>query len=401
MTDRSDRSRAERPLRRGGRATSIRDVARAANVSITTVSHALGGARRVAPATGARVHAAAQALGYRPNRMASALRTQRTQTIGMLISQPRNPQVASYVEGVEGVLGAAGYGLVLAVTHLAPAQEERALALIRALQADAVILAAQSVRLLARVWEIAAEWPVALVNALPPPRPTDVRHAFPVVAAYSDEARASATATRHLLAAGHRRIAVIQRGETLWTTRERIAGYRKALAEAAIPFDPALLLSHEPPESPADDLVRRLLGLPDPPTAAYAAGNLVGMRLFTALQTAGVPVPGRLALVVSADEDWMQMTRPQISAMALPGRELGAAAARLLLARLSAGADTDDAQDDVVAMEVPLVVRESSGPGSAPAARRTGAARAGRTAARPLVELGGPRIGTRAAEAPA
>lgn len=75
-----------------------------------------------------------------------------------------------------------------------------------------------------------------------------------------------------------------------------------------MPYDPALILAHEPAEAPADGLVRRLRQLPDPPTAAYVAPNLVGLRLVTALQAAGVQVPEDLALVVSADEDWMQVT---------------------------------------------------------------------------------------------
>jgi LacI family transcriptional regulator len=187
----------------------------------------------------------------------------------------------------------------------------------------------------------------------------------------ADEARAAEEATAHLLDAGHQRIALIQRGERLWATGERLAGYRRALAAASLPYDPRLVVRHEPPEAPADALVQRLLALPDPPTAAYVAPNLVGLRLVAALLDAGVPVPERLALVVSADEDWMQVTRPRLSAIALPGRELGAAATRLLLDQLCGVATgaTGETTATVgarrtVTLHAPLVVRESSRPDS-------------------------------------
>lgn len=334
-------------------------------MSITTVSHALHGTRHVAPATRERIHAIAASLGYRPNRLASALRTQRTQTVGMLVSQLRNPLVASYVEGVESVLGPTGYGLVIANTHLEAHREEQSLALMRQLQADAVVLAAPSARLLARVWEVANERPIALINARPPRPPKSTQpeqlSGAPIVAAIADEAQAAEHATAHFIRLGHRRVALIQRGETLWSTRERLAGYRRALRQAGLPYDPALVLHHEPPQATAHALIERLLALPDSPTAAYVAPNLVGMRLVAALQDMNIPVPNRLALVVSADEDWMQVTRPRLTAVDLPGRELGAAAARLLLDRLTATRTVAATEPALTVLEAPLVIRESCG----------------------------------------
>src|SRR5687768_16733934 len=97
----------EVPPKRGlARGRSIRDVAQAAGVSITTVSHALHGTRPVAARTRVRIESAAAMLGYQPNRLARGLRTRRTHTVGMLVSHLRNPLVASYVEGAEAVLGA-------------------------------------------------------------------------------------------------------------------------------------------------------------------------------------------------------------------------------------------------------------------------------------------------------
>src|SRR5687767_5536610 len=128
----------------GTRGRSIRDVAQAAGVSITTVSHALHGTRHVAAGTRVRIQSAASKLGYQPNRLARGLRTRRTNTVGMLISHLRNPLVASYVEGAEGVLGAAGYGLVLASTHLEAELEIRGLVLSQQMGADGLIVAAPS-----------------------------------------------------------------------------------------------------------------------------------------------------------------------------------------------------------------------------------------------------------------
>lgn len=96
---------------------SIREVAREAGVSTATVSHAIHGTRPVAAATRARVEEVAARLGYQPNRLARGLRTRRTQTVGMLVMDFRNPAIATYVEGAESVLDAAGYNLVVASVH--------------------------------------------------------------------------------------------------------------------------------------------------------------------------------------------------------------------------------------------------------------------------------------------
>jgi hypothetical protein len=120
----------------------------------------------------------------------------------------------------------------------------------------------------------------------------------------------------------------------LWNFQQRLAGYRRALVEARLPFDPALVLVHEPPAAPAAARAARLLSPPDAPTAAFAAHNLVALRLVEALQDAGVRIPEELSLVVSAEEDWTRVVQPRLSAVEFPGRELGAAAARLLLEAL-------------------------------------------------------------------
>lgn len=125
---------------------SIYDVARAAGVSIATVSHAMRGTRHVAAGTRARIAHVAAELGYQPNRLARGLRTQRTQTVGTLVAPLRNPTAASLVEGAEAVLGAAGYSVVLATqragttAHDLEEQEVHWLTLLRGLRVDGLIV---------------------------------------------------------------------------------------------------------------------------------------------------------------------------------------------------------------------------------------------------------------------
>jgi len=175
-------------------------------------------------------------------------------------------------------------------------------------------------------------------------------------------------ATAHLLALGHRRIALVHRGVHLWITDQRLAGYRRALEAAGCAFDPALIFEHEPPEASAGPLLERMLALSQRPTAVYVAGNLIGLRLMAAVRAAGIRVPEELAMVVTGDADWMELTSPPLTSVALPGRELGAAAARLLMDRLVGGRDGAPAADSgerggrtsVVTLPAPLIVRQSS-----------------------------------------
>lgn len=347
---------------------SIREVAREAGVSTATVSHAIHGTRPVAAATRARVEEVAARLGYQPNRLARGLRTKRTQTVGMLVMDFRNPAIATYVEGAESVLDAAGYNLVVASVHGGADAAAGRLERLQEFRADGLIVNAQSPELLRRLEGVAASRPVVLANAFSDDLPADGQLPPWLAAVIVDEENACAKATSHLLRLGHRDVAFVQHTSTFWNAAQRLRGYRQALAAADVPFEPALVIEHQPGSVQAGDLVHQLLSMDRPPTAAIVAPDSTSRRFFSALLDAAVSMPSQLALVAYAVGEWMDVARPRLTAIEPPIYEVGTAAAQALLRML----DQEDAQSDdgkpeaaktkmITKIRAPLVVRESCG----------------------------------------
>ena len=173
-----------------------------------------------------------------------------------------------------------------------------------------------------------------------------------------DNVEGARTATAHLIGLGHRRVGVISGLARVGTSAERLAGYRTALSEAGIGFDPALVREGN---SRPDGGFRRMLELldaPAPPTALFVTNNLMTLGALGALGTRGVRVPDDLALIGFDDFEWATILRPRLTAVAQPTYEIGETAARLVLERI--GGDAVGGPRRVV-LQTRLIVRETCG----------------------------------------
>lgn len=325
---------------------TIRDVAEAAGVSRSTASRALTGRGYVAPAVKERVRKAARTLGYVPDAMARHLRQQESNSIGVLVTDLRNDFYANLASGVSQQARRRGYTMMLADDNGAQEVETEAAEALVALRVAGVILTPVS----ADVSEYLA------------------RHRIPVVevdrqfasgscdAVVVDNEAAARRVTTGLLELGHRRIALVI-DEMDWTTgRNRYAGYAAAFALAGVPLDPDLVVTAGWDVAAARQGARTLLTAAQPPTAVFAANNVLAEGVWRAAADLGLQIPDQLSLVSFDDAPWMSMVSPGITAVAQDAAALGAAAVTQLLERI----ETPDAPVRTVLLSAELRHRGST-----------------------------------------
>lgn len=307
-----------------GRAT-LQDVAEAAGVSRSTASRALTGRGYVAPAVRDRVRKAARRLGYVPDATARHLRQQASQSIGVLVSDLRNDFYAGLASGVAEQARRRQYTMMLADDNGSPDAEAEAAEALVALRVAGVIVTPVS----ATVTSFLARHNIPVVEV-------DRQFAAGTCdAVVVDNQGAARGVTGDLIRLGHRRIALVI-DEMHWTTgRDRSAGYRMALAEAGLSADDALLVSAGWDVDGAQQEARRLLSLPNPPTAVFAANNVLAEGVWRAAADLGLEIPRDLSLVSFDDVPWMSMVRPGITAVAQDAVAMGQAAVTQLLERIT------------------------------------------------------------------
>jgi LacI family transcriptional regulator len=330
-----------------GRAVTLADLAREAGTSASTASRALSGRGYVSPDLRARLVAAAERLGYVPNASARTLKQQRSRAIGVVVSDLGNQFYGRLAAGIEQTLRAADYQMVLVADNASSGEELSGARTFLAMRAPGVILTpvdSEATALLARNGVAVVELDRQLATV-------------PCDAVVLDNEGGAAEATGHLLALGHRRIALLV-VDTDWTSDVgRLHGYRAAHEHAGVPVDDRLIVRIAPD---APDVESRLGALLDGemPTAIFAANNVLGERAWHLLRRRGLRLPHDLSLVVFDDVPWMEMVTPPITAVAQPAVELGRRAAALLLRRIE-----EPATPPVVErLEPRLVVRGSTGP---------------------------------------
>lgn len=333
------------------RIVTIREVAKAAGVSLSSVSRALNGGKNVSAKVARDVSAAANRLGYQPDFVARGLRTRSTGMVGCLVSDVANPLNATIVRAAEACLRDAGYMLVVASTANDPARERTAAGEFRGRRLDGMLVAPAS-DANDKTWRelMAGGTPVVIVDR----DPLDEDPAVLV-----DHRAGAKAATRYLIGLGHRRIALLTADARMRPSRERIAGFHEAFDESGL--DPAgaqLCIQASPMDfAHADTLA--LLRSEARPTAIIALGTRILAGTLRAARDSGLSVPEDLSVLSVGDTDLAAAHTPAITALRWSLEDVGRAAAELLLQRLNG--DVEGPQSRAV-LPVDLVLRESCAP---------------------------------------
>lgn len=312
----------DRPARRA----TIKEVAETAGVSRSTASRALTGHGYVAPQVRVRVRDVARSLGYVPDATARHLRQQASRSIGVLVSDLSNPFYAGLAAGISTQARKRQYTMMLADDGGSPEVEVEAAEQFVALRVAGVV-----------VTPVSAEISTYLARQHIPVVEVDRRFSAGACdAVLVDNQTAAQSATRELLDLGHRRIALVI-DEMHWTTgRDRLAGYQAAFAAAGVPFDDSMVVSAGWDVDAARIAVHKLLSRPKPPTALFAANNVLAEAVWRAAAELNFTIPERLSLVAFDDVAWMSLVTPGVTAIAQDPVALGEAAISQLVERIQA-----------------------------------------------------------------
>jgi LacI family transcriptional regulator len=309
----------------GGRVT-IGDVAERAAVSKTTVSHVLSGNRPVAASTRARVVAAIDELGYRPDGLARSLRTRRTHMVALVIPDITNPFYPFLARGLDDGLDGS-YRTFIFSTDAKPERERKFLSEVADRSADGIVIDSFTMD-------------VDMMAATLPGIPL-VRVGISVIddphfdTVHAEDERGAALATKHLIDRGHRRIAMIQGPQGAGAHRN--LGYLNELDAAGISPDPELVLAGEWTRTGGHDAAMQLLSLNEPPTAIFCANDLMALGALDACRELGKQVPRDVAIVGFDDIDAARMVSPALTTVSNPAYETGLLAGVLLLERMTGG----------------------------------------------------------------
>ena len=337
----------------------IYEVARSAGVSIATVSRVANGTARVGAPTEARVRAAMERLEYRPHALARGLAARRSYTVGLLITDILDPYFAEIVRGAQARAELSGYAVLLGDASVHTARKDLLVRRLLERRIDGLIVASSRTTEAYAAQLKSEDIPVVCING--------PRGQFPH-AVQIDNAVGAKLAITHLAELGHRRIAHLSGPAGVPTREERLGGYRAALKEAGVSYDPDLVVAGSGKLEEGREATRGLLALSDPPTAIFAYNDRSAIGCYDAVRDAGLRVGADVSVVGFDDIVMASWVDPALTTVHQPRAEMGRIAIDLLLAVLRG-----EAAPDHVVVQPRLVVRGSS---AAPArsARRAGTA---------------------------
>ena len=332
---------------------SIKDIAKAAGVSHSTVSRALSDSPLIKAETKARIQQLAQEMGYSPDAIARSLVTQRTHTVGVVVTTITDPFVAEVVQGIEDTAQQNDYSVILASSASKPERELAAVEMLRAKRVDSLIVTSSRVGALYLEHLERFGVPVVLVNNH---NRQSGRYTFSVSV---DNQHGGHLATAHLIQRGHRHIGYVSGPADHSDDAERLAGYRQALDESGITFDPALVVHGNGRLDGGERALRTLARLVELPTAVFCYNDITAIGLISAARQAGLAVPEDLAVVGFDDIPLAAHVYPSLTTVAQPQRDMGRQAMNMALALMTADDSTTPFSDIVVKGK--LAVRASSG----------------------------------------
>jgi len=333
---------------------TMADVAHEAGVSTMTVSRVVNNKGEVSPATRQRVLDVIERLRYRPSGIARGLATRRTRTLGLVIPDVANPFFSDVTRGAEHVAYAQGYNVFLCNTEEDP---QRELAVLRSLEekrVDGVVLCSSRLDDDELRQVVSRHSAVVLVNR----RLESMDEQNGVGAVLVDDLSGGRMVTRHLLDTGHRAVGLLAGPPTSHSGRRRAEGYRAALADAGVQYDPAWVIA-----CPADvDGGRRaaagLLAAHPDLTALFCYNDLVAVGALHACAEMGRRVPDDLAVVGFDDILLAALVTPPLTTCRVPRYELGGQAMKLLLNQIDGCPESSDQRTEANrAPRVEIVLR--------------------------------------------
>jgi LacI family transcriptional regulator len=340
------------------RAPTMADIAREANVSISTVSRVINRSVPVEPETEQRVRGAIRELDYRPNLLARSFRRRITHTIGLLVPDNSNPFFAELARMIEDAGYREGYNVILCNSDLSPEKQEAYIDVLLAKQVDGLILVSSGL-----VTGLEGDDPSRRLMETPVPCVVVDRDLgdTPVDQVLIDNHQGGYLAGTHLTGLGHREIACIVGPSDVTPSAGRFAGLEQALSEVAPDLKPVAYVSCNGRPDGGETAVQELLAMNVQFSAIFVFNDLAAIGAHGALRRAGYRVPEDVSLVSFDDVKLASAVYPPLTTIAQPIADIANESVHLLLTRIA----EPNAPHARIVLPTTRVVRESSGPPSA------------------------------------
>ncbi|MGH2868633.1 MAG: LacI family DNA-binding transcriptional regulator [Solirubrobacteraceae bacterium] len=330
----------------------MKDVARHAGVSVSTVSYVLNNSGPVATSRRTRVLDAVRVLNYTPNESARSLKRRSTSTIGLVVPDLANQFFALVTEGVERAAAERDVLVVLCAPEATERPVSHHAKLLRSQRLDGVVYLSGTGTSPSLILELARSGPVVLVD--------ERISGFELPAVVSDGRRGAREVAAYVLEQGHTRLAIIGGPQVLWTAEQRLAGYREALAAAGLDPDAIPVLVGDYRQQSGAELAERVLAGPHAqrPTAFLCANDLMAIGALEYCRSAGIRVPEDLSIAGFDDVPIAKLLTPALTTVSQPARDMGYRAASLLFELLADGLD----DKPIEPFPATLQIRASVGP---------------------------------------
>ncbi len=332
---------------------TIKDIARKAEVSHSTVSRVLNGSPLIPEETAERVRQIANQLGYLPSAAARTLKTNRSQALGVIIRNIDDPFFSEILQGIEEVAQASGYSLFMAAAQHSLEREQAIVQAMVERRVDGMVICSTPVSTEQSRQFASFGVPIVLVNNQ---AAEEYRYSI-----YHDDVYGSRQVTHHLIENGHRKIAYLGNAHAGRSTLDRLAGFRQALETAGIPI-PGGYIHQVPGGRPENGIagLEHFLGLDELPTALVCYNDMIAIGVLQGLQRAGVHVPDQMSVTGFDNILFSAYTNPSLTTFDQPKRSIGAEAARLVLGLLNGAVGNEGVEPKIQMLKGSLLVRGST-----------------------------------------
>ncbi|WP_167613651.1 LacI family DNA-binding transcriptional regulator [Maribellus sediminis] len=332
--------------------TTIHDIARALNISASTVSRALKDNPLISEATRAKIKKAAQEMGYRPNTLAANFRTKRTNTIGVIVPLINRHFFSSVISGIEDIAYQQGFTVTISQSNDDFEKESKIAQTLFTNRVDGLILSIGMNTTTYDHLKLFSDRNIPLVFF---DRVVEGIKAHKIVV---DDFEGGYIAAKHLIDQGRKKIAMIGGPQNLRIYQNRQKGYMKALNDGQIPFDESMIIHNSLSRAEGKLAVKKLLQNPTLPDAIFCANDTTALSAVLFLRELNIKVPEDIAIVGFSNEPFSEVVTPSITTLQQPGFEMGQKAAELIIQQILH--KDKNLKFETIKMPIELIVRESS-----------------------------------------
>ncbi len=332
---------------------TIKDIAKQAGVSHTTVSRALHHNPLISVATTLRIQKIAQELKYHPSFAARSLKTNRSQVLGVIVSHIDDPYFSEILQGIDDIAQLNGYSLFIAASQQEPRRENTIVQTMREHRVDGVILCSPKFTAEQSLQLHSYEIPFVAIN-----NQADEEYQYSI---YHDDMDGGSQACEHLIALGHKRIAYLGDATSGRTTQDRLAGFQQAMSNAGLSVPGEYI--HQVAGNSARQGFEGLeyfLGLSFMPTALICYNDMIAVGVLKGLRQANLSVPEDISVTGFDNILVSDFTNPTLTTIDQPKRFLGAEAARMMLDQLNGGNSSSHESIKVKRLKGMLLIRQST-----------------------------------------